>query len=119
MKTVDRVFGWLLVAGALGHTMGSIRVYGRNPEVLLWALSASLFALLLAAVNLLRTSRPQDHALAWVSFVGCIAQFSSAFTFGRLIGNVFDFRPFGQMIIALVLALFSLRMAMRKAGQAA
>jgi uncharacterized membrane protein YjjB (DUF3815 family) len=109
VKTVDRIFGWLLLIGGLLHGMGSLQGYGKNHEMLLWALCASLAVLLLAAINLLRVGRPQDRALAWISFLGCIGWLVAAIAFGRLIGNIFDFRPLTHEIITIVLAIFSLR----------
>ena len=67
MKVLDRVLGWLLVVGGLLHALGSWAAYRNAPPELLWALSGSLAALLLAALNLLRAGRPQDRPLAWVS----------------------------------------------------
>lgn len=104
-----------MVVGALGHAMGSHRVYGQNPELLLWSLCASLAELLLAALNLLRAGRPDDPALAWVSFAGCLGQLVAVIAFGKLIGNFFDFRPLIQGVVTLALAGFSLRTALGKA----
>jgi hypothetical protein len=61
---VDRIFGWLLVVGGLLHAAGSWRAFHSDPPQLLWALSGSLAALLVAALNLLRVARPNDRPLA-------------------------------------------------------
>lgn len=111
---VDRIFGWLLVIGSMLHAVGSVAVYRNRPETLLWALSASLAGLLLAALNLLRVGRPHDHVLAWISFVGCLSWLAIVVAFGVLIGNFFDFRVVIQGTITLVLAIFSLRMGLGK-----
>ena len=50
----------LLVMGGLLHAWGSFMGYGSEPETLLWSLSASLAAILLAVMNLLRIGRPAD-----------------------------------------------------------
>ena len=71
--------------------------------------------LLLAGLNLLRVGRPGDHALAWVSFAGCIGQLIAVIAFGKLIGNYLDFRFVIQGIVTLALAGFSLRTALGKA----
>jgi len=113
MKTLDRVFGSLMFLGGIGHGLGSIRAYGKDPMTLLWALSASFAGFLLAALNLLRVGRIGDRVLAWVCFAGCLIQIAFALRFGMLIGNVFDFRPLGQAIIAAVLASFSARSALQ------
>jgi uncharacterized SAM-binding protein YcdF (DUF218 family) len=83
--------------------------------MLLWAECAALAVLLLAAINLLRVGRPQDKTLAWISFLGCIAWIAASFTFGRLIGNVFDFRPLTHVVLTIALAVFSLRTALKAA----
>jgi len=101
-----------MILGGVGHGMGSYKAYSDDPMALLWALSASFAVFLLAAMNLLRAGRKGDHALAWISFAGCLAQGGFALWFGLLIGNVFDFRPLGNLIIALALAVFSLRSAL-------
>jgi hypothetical protein len=113
MKTLDRVFGYLMILGGVGHTLGSLKVYGKEPMTLLWALSASLAVFLLAALNLLRSGTNPDRRLAWICAIGCLAWVGFAMCFGMLIGNVFDFRPLLNAVIALVLALFSVRTALR------
>jgi hypothetical protein len=119
MTTVDRVFGWLLVAGGLLHALGSWDGYWSSPETLLWALAGSLAALLLAAVNLLRVGRPGDRRLAWVSFWGCIAWLAVALGFGKVIGIILDPRALIHAINAAVLAGMSLRTVVRAASQPA
>ena len=113
MRIVDRVFGWLLVVGGLLHAGGSWTGYRNTPELLLWALSGSLAALLLAAVNLLRVSRPDDRELAWVSFGGCLAWIAVALGFGKVIANVLDPRALIHATNAVVLAAMSLRTVLR------
>jgi hypothetical protein len=109
MRKIDRLFGCLMFLGGIGHGFGSLKVYGKQPMTLLWALSASLAVFLLAAVNLLRTAEKPDQRLAWICAMGCLAWVGFAMWFGVLIGNVFDFRPLLNAVIALVLAVFSFR----------
>jgi hypothetical protein len=78
------------------------------------ALCGSLAALLVAALNLLRTGRPADRALAWVSCVGSLAWMSAALAFGVVVGNILDPRAMIHAINAAVLALFSIRTALHK-----
>ena len=111
MNTADRVFGWLLVIGAALHAYGSIIGYQSDPETLLWSLSGSLAALLLASLNLLRVVRPGDRTLAWLCLAGNLAWIAIALGFGVVIGNVFDPRALIHAINALVLAGFSVRSA--------
>jgi hypothetical protein len=109
MKTVDRFLGAVMFLAGIGHGFGSYLAYGKFPMELLWALSASFALFLLASLNLLRTWRIGDSALAWICVLGCLMQAGFAIWFGRLIGNMLDFRPFLNAIIAMLLALFSVR----------
>ena len=113
MNTLDRVFGCLMFLGGIGHGLGSLKVYGKEPMTLLWALSASFAVFMLAALNLLRTGANKDQRLAWICAIGCVVWVGFAVCFGVLIGNVFDFRPLLNAVIALVLAMFSIRTAVR------
>jgi hypothetical protein len=112
LKTLDRSFGWLLVVGSLLHAMGVAQAYRSMPETLLWALSGTLAGLLLAALNLLRVGRPEDRSLAWVCVVGGLGWLAIVIAFGRLIGNLLDFRVLIQGVITLVLVGMSLRSAL-------
>lgn len=118
MKAIDRVFGVLLGIGGILHGFGSWAALHSQPEYLIWALSASFAALLLAAINLLRTARPGDAALAWICFAGCLTWIGFCVWFGAILHNMLDFRPLIHMILAAVLAVFSLRGAIGKPLQA-
>ncbi|MGB9032573.1 MAG: hypothetical protein WCC27_20785 [Acidobacteriaceae bacterium] len=115
MKTLDRIFACLLALGGIGHGLGSYAAYHVEPMTLLWALSASFAGELLAAVNLLRTCRPGDHALAWISFAGCLVWIGFVLCFGHLIHSFLDFRFLINFIVTAVLAIFSVRSALRTA----
>jgi len=111
MRILDRILSCLIILGGLGHGAGSILAYRHEPLTLLWALSASMFSLLMAAINLLRASRSTDRPLAWIACAASLALSVSAFTFGFLIGNVFDVRALVNGFAALALAAFSLKTA--------
>ena len=113
MKTLDRVLGWLLVLGAMLHSIGSVVALRQKPDMLVWALSGSLAALLVAALNLMRVNRPADRTLAWVSAGGSIAWTLVAIGFGASIGNVLDPRAMYHTIAGIALAAFSVRTAVR------
>ena len=106
---LDRIFGWLLVVGGLLHAIGSWRAFHSDPPQLLWALSGSLAALLVAALNLLRVGRPNDRSLAWVSFFASVAWVAVALGFGAAIGHLADPRAVIHAVNAAVLAGLSLR----------
>jgi hypothetical protein len=119
MKTLDRLFGWLLVLGAILHSGGSFVALRGNPGVLVWALAGSLAALLVAALNLLRVNRPGDRSLARVAAAGSIAWTLVAIGFGASVGNVFDPRALYHTIAGAVLAAFSIRTATARRPDAA
>ena len=79
--------------------------------MLVWALSGSLAALLVAALNLMRVNRPGDGSLAWVAAAGSIAWALVAIGFGASVGNVFDPRALYHTIAGAALAAFSIRTA--------
>jgi hypothetical protein len=106
---LDRIFGWLLVVGGLLHAVGSWHAFHDDPPQLLWALSGSLAALLVAALNLLRVGRPNDRPLAWVSFAASVAWVAVALGFGAVIGHLADPRAVIHAVNAAVLAGLSLR----------
>jgi hypothetical protein len=117
MRAVDRVFGVLLILGGIGHAFGSYEAYRNRPADLLWAWSASFAIWLLAAVNLLRAGRKGDQALSWISFAGCAVWIGFVIWFGRLLGNMLDFRVLVNLIITVALAIFSLRSAFRGSAE--
>ena len=114
MKTIDRIFGWLLALGGILHGFGSWAAYRHQPISLLWALATSFAVLLLAAINLLRAGRASDPALAWLSFAGCLVWIGFVIWFGVLLGNFLDFRPLTHLILTIVLAGFSIRSTRRR-----
>lgn len=113
MKILDRLLACILGLGAIGHGVGSYLGYKHEPITMLWAFCASILGMLLAAINLLRSGRPDDRPLAWICFAGTLALAASAFAFGALIGNVFDPRALMNGGTALALVAFSLRSALR------
>ncbi|HEV2273874.1 MAG TPA: hypothetical protein VGR96_06890 [Acidobacteriaceae bacterium] len=98
-----------MVISAFLHGFGSYQVYRGQPMVLLWAESAGLAEVLLAALNLLRAGRPEDRPLAWVAAAGCSVWLGAVGVFGHLIGNILDFRVLIQAFVTVVLLVFSLR----------
>jgi hypothetical protein len=109
IRKADLTLGWLLVIGGLLHAYGSIKAYDAMSPTLVWALSGSLAALLLAAINIMRANRPHDRTLASVAFVGSLAWLALAIDFGLSIGHVLDVRVVWHAICAVGLAGFSLR----------
>jgi ABC-type sugar transport system permease subunit len=79
---------------------------------ILWSVCATMLALLVAVVILLRVAA-RDRLLAWISFAGSLSWAVAAFAAGVLIHNVFDPRPMMHWVTALVLAGFRLRAALK------
>jgi len=111
MNAADRTFGWLLVLGSLFHIIGAVGQYSGQPVTLVWALSAALAGLLLAALNLLRVGRPRDRMLAWISFCGCLGWLALVIAFGVVLARGLDFPVLAIAAITVVLAIFSFRSA--------
>jgi hypothetical protein len=116
LRLADRLVTVLLALGALGHAFGSLRVYAAGSSPLVWSEAGALCAALLAALNWLRAGRPQDAALAWICVVGCVAWVAIALAFGASVGSMADPRAVYHAAVAAVLAAFSLRTALGRAG---
>ena len=112
MRWIDRGLSFLLVLGGIGHTFGVLHFY-KDPHTLFWSLTASLLIFLLAAVNLLRSWRP-DRALATITACASAAYFADTLCFGRLIGHMTDFRVILFGVIALGLTAFGVRDALAR-----
>src|ERR1700730_9464197 len=106
MKTLDRLFGALLLVGSLLHSFGSISYYPSGSQELVWALWARLAGRLFAVLNLVRPGRPEDRTIAWIAFVASLSWVAIAVGFGVAIGNLIDPRVLWHAISALVLAAF-------------
>jgi hypothetical protein len=72
---------------------------------------------LLGILNILRTFRRQDRALAWITVAGTAIWTVSAVQFGVLIGNPTDQRVVVFIAISLGLIALGLRTALGKAGE--
>jgi hypothetical protein len=116
MKVLDRILACLLILGGIGHAVGARSAFHNQPITLLWAESAAFTIFLVAAVNLLRSVRPADRALAWISFAGCLAWTGFALALGHLLGDFLYFPVIANVVVSLMLAAFSLGTAVRKAA---
>jgi hypothetical protein len=115
VRTVDTIFGILLLIGAILHSYGTFIGYAPGSEIFVWSLAGSLAAALIAVLNLLRSRRPADRPLAWICLVSSLCWVGVALAFGRAIGNIADPRVLWHAVAALVLAGFSLRTLMGRA----
>lgn len=115
LRFIDRALSALLILGAAGHTFGVLQFYRDQPHPLFWSLTETVLVLLLAAVNLLRVDRPSDRGLAWVCALFSATYIVISLYFGRLIGDMLDFRVIAFGLVALGLTLLSLRTALGRA----
>ena len=107
MKTVDRIFGVLLILGACGHTIGTLVWLQPGSGIFIWSLGSSLAATLLGVLNIVRAGRPDDKTLAAITAVGSTCWALLTLGFGLSINNVLDLRPAGHFVIAVALTIFS------------
>jgi hypothetical protein len=112
-KRIDQVCGWLLVLGACGHAGGTLLWLPKMSGIWIWSLGAALAALLLGALNLLRASRENDLALAWITTFGTACWGLVAVAFGVSIGNMLDPRPLMHALDSLALMGFSVATLLR------
>lgn len=117
-RMVDSTLSALLFLGAWAHAYGAFKTYPVPSEVLVWSLSGSLTVMLLAVLNGLRISRPDDAALAWICCAGCVGWAAVALAHGAVIGHLFDPRVVYQVVVALALADRSVMTATRRAAWA-
>ena len=73
MRTVDRIFGWLMAAGGLLLCFLCIVEFVAHTHDRPWTPGHCLAVLLLAACNLMRAERPHDRTLARVCMGGNLA----------------------------------------------
>ena len=115
LNILDRILSSLLILGAIGHTLGVSKYYRGQPDPLFWALSATLLVLLVAAINLLRVSRPGDRGLAWLAAGASLAYAGVSVAFGLVIANnIADVRAVSFAAISLALTALSLRGALAR-----
>lgn len=112
-RIVDRSLAVLLIiAGGGGHAAGAIATYHDQPIALLSALCVSVLGILIGALNLLRTARPNDRALAWLAVGATAAWLIISVILGFLIGNLLDPRVIGFVLITAGLIYFGLTTAL-------
>jgi uncharacterized membrane protein YbjE (DUF340 family) len=107
LRTIDRIFGWLLILASCGHTVGTLMLLQFLSGIFVWSLSGSLAVALLGVLNVVRAGRPDDKVLATITAAGTTCWALLALAFGKSIGNMFDPRVVGNVIIAVVLVIFA------------
>jgi uncharacterized membrane protein YfcA len=108
MRTVDRIFGWLMVAATSALVIFLQPFYSGSAQPLV--LLTALCGLLLGAMNLMRAERPHDRTLARICVGGNAAFGILMATLEAATGR----RLFPAMIMVLCLVLLILSMRTRK-----
>jgi len=108
-KILDRIFCGLMALATLGHLFGTFKFTQPGTGLFVWSLAGVLAAALLTALNILRSGRPQDKPLAWITLAGNLGWVVIVVLFGLSVGNLFDFRAVFHGLAAAGLAYFSLR----------
>jgi hypothetical protein len=107
LKKIDRTFGWLLILGACGHTVGTLLWTQFMSGIFIWSMGGALAAALLGVLNVVRAGRPDDKTLAVITAVGTGCWALLALGFGKSIGNLLDPRALSHALISVVLVIFS------------
>lgn len=105
--TIDRIFCGLLALAALGHLFGTFKFFNFGTDIFVWSLSGVVAAALLVAINIVRSRRPADRAIAYIALVGNMGWIAIVLLFGQSIGNYLDPRVLIHGVAAAGLSYFS------------
>jgi hypothetical protein len=116
LRWIDRSAAILLALFAAGHgIVGTLAMSPLSEEITLWSFSGSIAAWLIAAMNWMRTSRPDDRVLAFWCLAGAVAWIALMFWLMSIRpGFWVDPRPWLFNAVCAVLAAFSLQALLRK-----
>lgn len=113
MKTLDRIFGCLMILGTCGHTIGTFVLLPSMSPLWVWSLSGSLAGFILGTLNLIRAGRVPDRTIAALTTFGNAAWVFIALAFNASNGNMRDPRGLIHATVAFVLMFFSICTWMR------
>jgi hypothetical protein len=116
LRKIDRTFGWLLILANCGHTLGTILWAPFLSGLWVWSLGAAVGGFVLGALNIVRAGRPPDKVIAWITALGTACLILVAVAFGISIGNLFDPRADGHIVICSVLVGFSVNTIVRSSS---
>lgn len=115
MKKLDYALSFALIVFAAGHGfLGTPASYGWNSPEAVWSFSASVAAWLIAALNILRVSRPGDRGLAAAALIGALAWIGLMLWLAPVAGMMGDIRIWLFVMTAGGLALFSAKGLLRR-----
>jgi hypothetical protein len=107
VRTLDRIFGWLMVALGFAQFTLILTVFHAHPENVVWVAGTCLAELLLAGCNLMRAERPHDTTLAHLCVAGNTAWLALILTYALTLSG--HLVPAVQAAVTIVLLLLSLR----------
>jgi hypothetical protein len=107
VRTLDRTFGWLMVALGFAQLALVIATSRFDHEILMWASGTCLAELLLGSCNLMRAERPHDTTLAHLCVAGNTAWLALMLTYALTLSG--HLVPAVQAAVTIVLLLLSLR----------
>ena len=113
MKTVDRIFGVLLILASAGHTAGTLLWLPAMTGMWVWSLGAALAGYVLGSLNIVRAGRTNDRTVAIIALLGTACWALVALSFNYSIHNMLDPRGLGHFIISVILVGFGVRTLMR------
>jgi hypothetical protein len=109
VRTLDRIFGWLMIAAALLQAATCTAIYHHAPELLLWSLTACLAELLLGGINLIRAERRHDVVVARLCVAGNAAWIAVTVASAVLMRHFLEARVLLQLVVAATLLGLSMR----------
>ena len=119
LKWLDRGACLLLVLFSAGHAfIGTLMTRPWTDTGTLWSFSGSLAAWMIAALNWLRSGRPDDKALAFWSLVGAVAWIFLMIWLMEVARMWGDPRPWLFILVCLVLSAFAVYGLSRRAATA-
>ena len=95
MKTVDRIFGVLLILASAGHTAGTLLWLPAMTGMWVWSLGAALAGYVLGSLNIVRAGRTNDRTVAIIALLGTACWAMVALSFNYSIHNMLDPRGLG------------------------
>jgi hypothetical protein len=116
MKTLDRVLAWVLLAFGCLHTAGSVVLMSKTLNLdSAWFFSGGLAVIFGAFLNLIRTYRPTDSAIARTSVLANLLLLILSLLLGWVLRRDLRGNPqaTGLIILAVAQLVFSVRQWLR------
>lgn len=108
LRGFDLFLIWLLALGGVGHGfVGTLLSSPLTEPITLWSFSGSLAVWLVAALHWMRRRHPGDRVIAWFAAIGAVS-WALLMVWLMAIADMWaDPRPWGFILVCLLLACFS------------